>query len=59
MNNLIEDVTAASAAYLVNVLPEIAKLPASEQYKRLEAHFLACLMAYRECLKDWLIPSEN
>jgi hypothetical protein len=60
VENLIEDVSTASAAYLLNVgLPEILKLPASEQYKRLQAHFEACLMAFLDGQRNWLEPSQN
>jgi hypothetical protein len=58
--DLIEDVCAASAAYLFNVLPEIAMLSAHEQFQRLAAHFEAALMAYRDGLAGWISePSVN
>jgi hypothetical protein len=50
---LIEDVCAASAAYLFNVLPEIAKLPAKEQFERLAVHFEAALLAYKDGMRGW------
>ncbi len=43
---IVDDVAAASAAHLYNVLPEIAKLSPPEQYRRLKAHFETALLAY-------------
>ena len=58
--DLADDVAAASAAYLFNVLPEILKLPASERYARLAVHFEACLCAYKDGLAGWVPePSKN
>ena len=48
--DLVDDVSAASAAYLFNLLPALVKRPASEQYESLAAHFEAALMAYRDAL---------
>jgi len=58
--DLMEDVISASAVYLFNVLPEIVKLPAGEQFKRLSVHFEAALMAYKDGLAGWVSePSNN
>lgn len=58
--DLIEDVCAASAAYLFYLLPDLVKLPAPEAYKRLAAHFEAALLAYRDGLAGWVPePSVN
>jgi hypothetical protein len=60
LSDLREDVCAASAAYLFNVLPELVKLPAPEQFKRLAAHFEAALLAYRDGMSGWIPePSPN
>ena len=45
--DLIDDVAQASAAYLVNTLPDILKLPATQRYERLVSHFEAAIAAYR------------
>ncbi len=57
-----EDVAAASAAVLFNVLPELMKLPAPERYARLVGHQLGCLAAYddlREATHPLPHPSLN
>ncbi len=61
LKQLAEDVAAASAAYLVNVLPEIIKLPASQMFERLKTHFSTAFLAYSEGLENWGFPepSEN
>jgi hypothetical protein len=57
---LIEDVCAASAAYLVNVMPALAGLETCELFKRLVTHFEAALRAYRDGLRSNIPePSEN
>lgn len=58
-NGLLADVSAASAAFLFNLLPALLELPAAERYERLVTHFEACLVAYRDGLNGWLDPSEN
>ena len=55
---LLEDVAAASAAYLYNMLPRLVELPAKEVYRQLAAHFEAALCAYRDSLNNWTIPAE-
>lgn len=55
-DQLAGDVAAASAAYLFNVLPEILKLPASEQYERLRLHIEAAFLAYRDAQDGWVPP---
>jgi hypothetical protein len=57
--NLAEDVCAASAAYVVDVLPELMKLPPAEQFARLAAYFEAALMAYRDGLAGWIAPEPS
>ncbi|QJW94195.1 hypothetical protein [Frigoriglobus tundricola] len=57
---LADDVCAASAAYLFNLLPDLVKLPAPEQFQRLAAHFEAALLAYHDGINGWLPePSQN
>lgn len=57
---LVEEVCAASAAYLFNLMPELVKLPATEQFKRLVAHFEAALLAFHDNLPPWVPePSQN
>jgi hypothetical protein len=59
-NELIEDVSASSAAYVWNVLPEIAKLPCVEGFERLNEIFRTAFIAYFDGLDGWLPePSEN
>jgi hypothetical protein len=58
---LAEDVSAASAAYLWNVLPDIATLSATEGFERLADHFRTAFLAYFDGLEGWGLPepSEN
>jgi len=57
---LIEDIVAASAAYLWNVLPSSAPLPAPEAFARFQAHFESAFAAYFEASGIRLPePSEN
>lgn len=57
---LIDDVAAASAAYLWNVLPQIAKLPCVEGFERLEEHIRTAFIAYFDGLDGWMLsPSNN
>jgi hypothetical protein len=56
---LIEDVCAASAAHLFNCLGEITKLPACEQFARLQEHFSTAFLAYQEGLTGWLAPEPS
>ena len=58
---LISDISAASSAYVVNLLPWICKLGAAEQFNKLAAHFEAALLAYKDGLKGWseIEPSRN
>ncbi len=58
-SHLAEDVCAASAAYLFNLLPELVKLPATEQFERLAAHFEAAITAYVDGLAGWIIPEPS
>ena len=56
------DVSAASAAYTVNLLPEIARLPPAEAYERLRLLFEASLAAYADATDGWGLlppPSQN
>ena len=46
-NPTAEDVAAASAAYLFNVLPGITALPAPEAFERLKLHFETAIMTYQ------------
>lgn len=57
---LVEEVCAASAAHLFNLMPELARLPATEQFKRLAAHFEVALLAFHDNLVPWVPePSPN
>jgi hypothetical protein len=59
-NELIEDVSAASATYLWNLLPEIAALPACEGFERLRDVFRTAFLAYFDALDGWIPePSDN
>lgn len=59
-SDLAGDVCAASAAYLLNVLPDLVTLPATELFNRLAAHFEAALAAYRDGMNGWIPePSRN
>ncbi len=59
-SELIEDVSASSAAYLWNTLPEIAKLPCAEGFERLYDIFHTAFTAYFDGLEGWLpSPSDN
>lgn len=44
---VMKDVAAASAAYTVNLIPELAKLTMTEAFERLKLHYMAALEAYR------------
>jgi hypothetical protein len=50
---LIEDLAAASAAYLFNLLPGIVNLPASERFTRLAAHIEGAVVAYADAKQGW------
>ena len=57
-----EDLAAASAAYTYNVLPEIAKLPPPEGFRRLYDLVNAALQAYADSQRAWGLgtePSKN
>jgi hypothetical protein len=56
---LAEDVAAASAAYLWDVWPEIAKAPPEEAIRRLALHFGTAIRAYLEGLENWGFPPEE
>jgi hypothetical protein len=57
---LIEDVSAASAAYLWNILPEITTLPDSEGFERLRDIFRTAFIAYFDAREEWIPePSDN
>jgi hypothetical protein len=56
---LAEDVAAASAAYLWDVLPEILKSAPEEAVRRLALHFETAIRAYLEGLENWgFLPDE-
>lgn len=59
--SLVDDISAASAAYLFNALSAIASLPASEAFERLKSHFEAALAAFIDGAARWCLPepSEN
>jgi hypothetical protein len=56
-----EDIAAAAAAYLWNVLPFIMKLSAPEAFDRLKTHFEVAITAYTKGTERWElpVPSEN
>jgi hypothetical protein len=57
-----EDVAAASAAYAMNLLAEIAKMPVPEGFERLYGLFYTAILAYTDCRSGWGVlpePSEN
>ena len=57
-----EDVSAASAAYALGLVAEIASLPSPESLERLYQLFYTALLAYAECQTGWGLgpePSEN
>jgi hypothetical protein len=59
-SEIIEDVSASSAAYTWNALPEIAKLPCPEGFERLYEIFRTAFMAYFDGLEGWISePSNN
>ncbi len=54
------DVAAVSAAYVYNILPAIAALPAAEAYLRLHDLFFNAILAYAEPGNfKHMEPSEN
>jgi hypothetical protein len=54
-----EDVAAASAALLYNLLPEILRLAPGEQYRRLVDHLLGCLAAYDDVPDEFHLPEPS
>lgn len=57
----LQGVAAASAAYLVNMLPEYAALNGSELFERFKDHFAAALTALIDGASGWgvPVPSDN
>jgi hypothetical protein len=53
-----EDVAAASAAYVYNLLPELAKLSPPEGFRRLYDLFHTAIVAYVESQCNWGLRSE-
>lgn len=58
-DQLVADISRASAAYLVNVWGGIADLPASEKFERLERHFAAALAALLGEIKQPALPEPS
>jgi len=58
---LANDIAGASAACLLDCLPEILGLPAHERFRRLEDHLLTTIIAYLASTRNWNIaePSRN
>jgi hypothetical protein len=56
---LIEDVSRASAALVWNILSELAKLPATEGFERLADYFRTALRAYFDGLEGWRTEEES
>jgi len=58
--DLLSDVCAASAAYLCNMWQQLAELPPTERFKRLQTFCEATIAAYRDGLSGWVArPSLN
>jgi hypothetical protein len=61
-DELIEDVSAASAAYVFNVAREILKRDAPDAFRRWYDLFYGAITAYRDARGGWLgdaKPSDN
>jgi hypothetical protein len=58
---LASDVAAASAAYIVLLMPELVTLPEPDLHARLQEHFETAIRAYFEFLTEGFPPdfSEN
>lgn len=57
---LMNDVAAASAAYLLPELPKLARMPQKQAFEKLTLFLEATLMAYREGEGGWMPePSQN
>jgi hypothetical protein len=57
-----EDVSAASAAYALGLIEELAGLPSPEALSRLYDLFHTAILAYAECQTGWGLgpePSKN
>lgn len=54
-----DDVSAASACYLYNVLPSIMAESPPEAFRRLAAHFLTAIRAYHDARAGWGIPEPS
>jgi hypothetical protein len=51
--DLVANVSGASAFCLLSVLPSIAALPPEEAFERLKEHFLTAFLAYFDGQEDW------
>jgi hypothetical protein len=49
----IKDTSAASAAYLFNLLPELMRATDDERYERLACHFEANIAAFIHGCRGW------
>lgn len=56
---LAQDVAAASAAYLLTMLPAIMRLPRDEAFERLTMHFEAAISAYLDGVRGWELPAPS
>jgi len=56
---LMETISAASAAIVWNCLPEIAKLPRDEGFERLEDCFRTAFITYLDGLGNWGLPEPS
>ena len=48
-----QDVAAASAAYLIDILPELLQLSPPEQFRRLADHFETSILAYCDAVRGF------
>ena len=53
---VVEDVSAATAAYVWNALPDIAALPAPEGFRRLKEIVETAFAAYADATGGWGVP---
>lgn len=58
-SELIDDICAASAAYMLNMLPQYRALNESELFERLKAHFEAAITAFIHGAAGWNVPEPS
>jgi hypothetical protein len=57
IDKLADDVAAASASVLFDLLPEINKLSPSEAFERVATIFGTAIMAYFDAYENWGFPT--